>query len=89
MRITSKIVSLTIALTGISLGNQGMASAQDAAFDVGNVSVGYADGYVDRSHRFHVWEHRADAEQFRAKDGDQYRAWRHDDPRHHDDNKGN
>jgi hypothetical protein len=49
------------------------------------VAVGYSDGYMGTDHQFHEWEHRSDAEAYRAKKADQYRAWKHDDPRHHDD----
>ena len=88
MRSTLKMTILTAALVGTSLGGIQLANAQEVTFDIGNVSVGYADGYMDRNRQFHPWEHRADGEQFRAKHADQYRAWRHDDPRHRgeDDN---
>jgi hypothetical protein len=35
-------------------------------------------------HQFHAWEHRADAEEFRAKHLDKYHPWRHDDTHHKD-----
>jgi hypothetical protein len=80
MRISLKIAAL--ALTG-SLAVLGTAHAADAdGFDINQVSVAYADGYTGTDHQFHAWEHRADAEEFRAKHLDRYRAWRHDDPHH-------
>ena len=54
------------------------------AYQESDVSIAYADGYIGTDHQFHAWEHRADAEQFRAHHADMYRAWRHDDPRHHE-----
>ena len=80
MRISLKIAAL--ALTG-SLAVLGTAYAAEG-FDINQVSVAYADGYTGTDHQFHAWEHRADAEEFRAKHLDRYRAWRHDDPRHKD-----
>ena len=89
MQISWKIAAMCAVLMGAPCAGLGVAQAQDATFDVGSVSVGYADGYMDQNHQFHVWEHRADAEQFRAKRADAYRAWRHDDPRHRGDEGAN
>jgi hypothetical protein len=82
MRSTLKMTILTAALVGISLTGLQLTNAQEVTFDMGNVSVAFADGYMDRNNQFHQWEHRTDSEQYRAKHTDQYRAWRHDDPRH-------
>jgi hypothetical protein len=80
MRISLKLAAL--ALTG-SLAVLGTAYADDS-FDVNQVSVAYSDGYMGTDHQFHAWEHRADAEEFRAKHLDRYHPWRHDDPHHKD-----
>ena len=86
MRITLKIATVAMALAGTSLA--GIANAADGdSFDMKNVTVGYADGYMGTDHQFHAWEHRADAEQFRAAHADEYRAWRHGDPRHPNDDQ--
>ena len=77
----TKIAIIAVTLAGLSLA--GLASA--SAFQQSDVAVAYADGYMGNDHQFHEWEHRADAQEFRAKHPDQYRAWRHDDPRHRDD----
>jgi hypothetical protein len=79
MHISLKAVSAAIVVAGMSLA--GAAVALEAS----QVSVAYADGYVGTDNQFHEWEHRADAMDFRAKHADQYRAWRHDDPRHKDE----
>ena len=73
MRIPLLIAGLTIA-SALSL--------PAIAFQESDVTVAYADGYIGTDNQFHAWEHRADAEQFRAHHADQYHPWRHDDPRH-------
>ena len=88
MQKTTKITAVLVGVVGFVLAANGPAGAQaEVGFEMGNVSVGYADGYMDRNHRFHAWEHRADAEQYRAKHADEYRAWKHDDTRHHEDER--
>jgi len=79
MRISVKLAAL--ALTG-SLAVLGTAYAADEAFDINQVATAYSDGYMGTDHQFHAWEHRADAEEFRAKHLDRYHPWRHDDPHH-------
>lgn len=82
MRISLTIASL--ALAG-SLAMVGTAYAVDGdGFSDAQVSVAYSDGYMGMDHQFHAWEHRADAEEFRAKHLDKYRPWRHDDTHHKD-----
>jgi hypothetical protein len=76
MRMNVKIAAIAIVLVGIA----GAANA----FEIGDVVVGYSDGYTGHDNQFHAWEHRADAEAYRSKHGDEYRAWKHDDSRHHD-----
>ena len=76
----AKMMIAAFAIAG-SIGFLGAANADDN-FDINQVSIAYADGYMGTDHQFHVWEHRADAEAFRAKHLDRYRAWRHDDAKH-------
>jgi len=66
------------------LGLAAALSLPAMAFQDSDVVIAYADGYMGTDHQFHAWEHRANAEEFRAHHADQYRAWRHDDPRHHE-----
>ena len=54
------------------------------AYQESDVKIAYADGYMGTDNQFHAWEHRADAQDFRAHHADLYRPWRHDDPRHHE-----
>jgi hypothetical protein len=52
-----------IARTGVSI-------------DLGNIAVGYRDGYYDRSHSYHRWGH-ADAMRYRDRYHDNYRDMAH------------
>ena len=69
---------------GIALAASSSANAAGIAIDFGNVSVGYADGYRDSNNGWHSWR-KADAAKYRKMHADQYHAWRHDDPKHKDD----
>jgi len=74
-------ISLAAGIVAVSLSLAGAAVALEAS----QVTVAFADGYTGTDGQFHAWESRTDAQEFRAKHTDQYRAWRHDDPRHKDD----
>lgn len=73
----------------IATGVLGSAVAANAAvgiqFDIGNVAIGYTDGYYDHDHHWHRWAHHADMDRWRHEHSGDYHAWRHDDRRHHDD----
>ena len=62
-----------------------VVSEAAADLDPAQVTIAYADGYTGTDGQFHAWEHRSDAEGFRAQHADKYRPWRHDDPRHKND----
>jgi hypothetical protein len=81
MQVGSKMVTVAVVLAGLTLVGASAASA----YQESDVGVAYTDGYKGTDGQFHAWEHRADAEQFRAKHIDQYHPWRHDDPRHQGD----
>ena len=76
--------TLKIALAAALLaGSVGTADAAvGIGFNLGNVSVGFSDGYWDNNHHWHRWAHRADLEHYRAAHADSYHEWRHDDRRH-------
>ncbi len=80
-----KVISrsiIALGLAGIACGSISLANADvGVSFDMGNVAVGYSDGYMDNNHQYHKWAHRSDAEQYRAVHHDQYRGYRHDDPK--------
>ena len=71
-------------VAGIVAAGLSLAGAA-VALEASQITVAYADGYTGTDGQFHAWDSRADAQEFRAKHADQYRAWRHDDPRHKDD----
>lgn len=73
--------SVAAAVVAASLSLASAAIAVEAS----QITVAYADGYTGTDGQFHAWESRADAQEYRAKHADNYRAWRHDDPRHKDD----
>ena len=81
-----KAIGISIIALGIA-GAPFAATAQTntavgISFDIGNVAVGYSDGYMGNDHQYHPWAHRSDAEQYRAAHLDRYHAYRHDDQRH-------
>lgn len=80
MRRKFKRAALAIVLA--TFANTGIASAD---VDTAQITVAYADGYTGTDGQFHAWEHRSDAESFRATHGDRYRPWRHDNSRHKGD----
>src|SRR5882724_7355296 len=62
MKITSKALLLAIALAATPLA----AQARDSVvIDFGNVAFGYRDGYWDRGHNWHRWEHAREREHYR------------------------
>jgi hypothetical protein len=74
----------TFIAVGIIAAGLSLAGAA-VALEASQVTVAYADGYTGSDGQFHAWESRSDAQEFRAKHADQYRAWRHDDSRHKND----
>jgi hypothetical protein len=86
MRVTLKNAAVVLVL-GVTLTGGPMANAARVTFDIGNVAVGYSDGYYDNAHSWHPWAHAADARHYRAAHKDMYHTWRHDDPKHPDDGR--
>jgi hypothetical protein len=77
--------TLKIALAAaLLIGSVEAGSAATVGFNIGNVSLGFSDGYWDNSHHWHRWAHRGDLERYRTAHHESYHAWRHDDRRHHD-----
>jgi len=64
MKTSLKILLAAAALSAASLAATAPASAQPTSFSfrVGDVAMGFNDGYYDRDHRWHHWrnarEHR-------------------------------
>ncbi len=47
------------------------------SFDVGNVRLGYSDGYWDSGHHWHNWSNAREARDFREHHRDRYVGDRH------------
>ena len=69
------VASLLVA--SVSVGN-----AAGIGFSIGNVSIGYSDGYWDNSHHWHRWARHDDMVAWQHAHGDRYHEWRHNDRRH-------
>ena len=55
-----------------------VAFADSVQFDVGNVAIGYNDGYWDRAHTWHSWDKPEYRDTYRAAKGAEYHEWKHD-----------
>lgn len=73
-----------LAVLGSALAISNANAAVTVGFDIGNVAIGYTDGYYDQAHHWHRWRHHADLDAFRAAHADMYHGWRHNDRHHHD-----
>lgn len=85
MRNISTIAAAALTVVGFSLASSGSLKADE--FNPDSVKTAYADGYAGADRQFHAWDHRSDAENFRAKHADLYHPWRHDDPRYQEARK--
>lgn len=83
MRTISKYAAISLALAGATLGGAIAASAAvGVSFDIGNVAVGYSDGYMGTDHQYHHWAQHSDAVRFQTAHRQMYHGYRHDDPKH-------
>ena len=82
MKIILKAAAIAVALSGATLIGAVPANAAGITFDIGNVAVGYSDGYMGNDHQYHRWAHASDAKRFRTAHKDQYHGYRHDDQNH-------
>jgi len=80
MKTSLKILLAAGVLSVASLATAVPAAAQPTAFSfrVGDVAVGYNDGYYDRSRRWHSWRDAREHEWYRAHYARYYRGMRHD-----------
>jgi hypothetical protein len=76
-------LALAAALLLGTVGTVGAANAAVIGFDIGNVAIGYSDGYYDGGHHWHKWAHHSDMVAYQHAHGDGYHEWRHDDKHHH------
>ena len=80
MKTSLKILLAAGALSAASLTATVPAAAQPTAFSfrVGDVAIGYNDGYYDRGHRWHSWRNAREHNWYRANYARNYRGMRHD-----------
>ena len=79
MRTSFKILLAAAALSTASLAASVPASAQPShfSFRVGNVAMGFNDGYYDRDHRWHHWRNAREHRWYRSNYASYYRSDRH------------
>jgi hypothetical protein len=80
---TLKTIAITaLAFTAVPLATlvagAGTSYADSVRFEVGNVAIGYNDGYWDRSHQWHNWQRQEDMTAYRSAKNAEYHDWRHD-----------
>jgi len=68
-----KGAAIALALAGVMLVSAVTADAAvGVSFDIGNVAVGYSDGYIDTDHQYHPWAKQSEAVRFRTAHKDLY-----------------
>jgi len=82
MKTSLKILLAAGALCASGLTSTLPAAAAGFSFQVGDVAMGYRDGYYDRSHSWHSWRNAREHNWYRAHYARSYRGIRHD--RDHD-----
>jgi uncharacterized protein (DUF697 family) len=83
MRIILKGAVIALSLAAATLGSAITANAAvGVSFDIGNVAVGYSDGYMGTDNQYHAWQHHADAARYQKAHKESYHGYRHDDPKH-------
>ena len=83
MRNFAKITFVAIAFAAVPLAFSTLGSVTANAqasvqFDIGNVAIGYSDGYWDRAHTWHTWERPEHRETYRAAKNSEYHESNHD-----------
>ena len=82
MRIILKGAAIALILTGTTLSAVTANAAVGVSFDIGNVAVGYSDGYMGTDHQYHDWAQHSDAVRYQKAHKDSYHGYRHDNPNH-------
>lgn len=78
-----KILLKSALVASLLIGSVSVGSAAGIGFNIGDVSVGFSDGYYDSGHRFHRWARHDDMVAWQHAHADGYHEWRHDDKHHH------
>ena len=83
MQNIMKGAAIALAVAGVTLGSAVTANAAvGVSFDIGNVAVGYSDGYMGTDHQYHAWARHSDAVRYQKAHKESYHGYRHDDPNH-------
>jgi hypothetical protein len=79
MHKTFALAAIAVSLTGMGFATSNAAMAQaSVSFNVGNVAIGYSDGYWDHGHQWHGWANDRDRVNYQAAKGAEYHEWKHD-----------
>jgi hypothetical protein len=79
MKTSFKMLIAASVLGTASLLAAAPATAQPThfSFRVGDVAIGFNDGYYDRDHRWHGWRNAREHQWYRANYARNYRGWGH------------
>lgn len=79
MKTSLKILAMAGVLGTAALTAAVPASAQPSSFSfrVGDVALGFSDGYYDHGHRWHNWRDGRERDWYRASYAHSYREARH------------
>jgi hypothetical protein len=74
-----KVAAIAITLSGGAFASVNFANAAEVgiSFNTGDVAYGYKDGYWDKSHAWHKWQHPSHRDAYRSAQGSQYHDWQH------------
>lgn len=78
MKKTLVVLAAAASLGGAMFASHGAMAQASVTFDVGNVAIGYSDGYWDRSHAWHSWNRSEDMAAYRAAKNAEWHDWKHD-----------
>ncbi len=78
--LTGAFVALALAsatATGATMAGAQLAHAADVTFNLGDVAIGYNDGYWDHDHQWHKWQNTQHRQAYQKADGAEYHATAH------------
>ncbi len=76
---TLKNIAIALALTGAALTGANTARADNVAvsLNLGDVAIGFSDGYWDHEHHWHHWRSSRYRHAYEHAEGAEYHATRH------------
>jgi len=68
-----------VPVTGATVAGTSTAHAADVgiSFNLGDVAIGYTDGYWDHDHQWHKWQNTKHRQAYQHADGAEYHATPH------------